>query len=1219
MEEERIIKKQIEIEMKEAYLDYSMSVIIGRALPDVRDGLKPVHRRILFAMQELGLASNKPFKKSARITGEVLGKFHPHGDAAVYESMVRMAQEFALRYPLVKGQGNFGCFTADIKVQLTDGRKLNFLELIQEEKEKKKNYTFTISNKGKIRISEIKKPRKTKENQELIKITLDNNEEIKCTLDHKFLLKDLSYKEAKDLKIGDSLMPVYFKISSAQDSQYSIGYQMIFQPKSDSWSFIHHLADEYNLEEEIYNLKAGKVRYHKDFNKLNNNPDNILRMQWAEHRRLHNSLSPEKHKDLSYVKKIALGRKVFWSEEQNRLNYSQRLTKRNKENWKKEEYRTKTINRLKEKGKKRFEEHPELKEKYSKLASKTMKRLWQDPKYKELFHQKIIAANKKRITNNTGKVKFLRICKEAIKQYGILNEETFKAARTSLYSYGRATKWDTGLNKYFSGEKKLAAIESSGNHKIQKIEFLTEKQDVYDLTIEETHNFALAAGIFVHNSVDGDSAASMRYTEAKLAKIAEELLSDINKETVNWVDNFDGSLKEPEVLPAKLPNLLINGSTGIAVGMATNIPPHNIIEVCRATMALIENPEAEATDLMQYMKGPDFPTGGIICGRSGIISAYKTGRGKVKLRAKALIEVKKEKQAIIITEIPYQVNKSNLIEGIARLVTDKAIEGISDIRDESDREGMRIVIELKRGADSNIVLNQLYKHSQLETTFGIIMLAIDNKQPKVMTLKEILNYYLTHRKEVITRRTQFDLEKAQARAHILEGLEIALKNIDHIVKGIKASKNIENARSFLMTNYTLSEIQANAILDMKLQKLTSLETEKLQEEFQNLKRLIAELQSILASEEKVLEMIKEDLKDLIDNYGDERKTEIVDAEEELEMEDLIPDEEVAVLMTNSGYIKRMPMEEYRLQKRGGVGVKGTEKKEEDEVDTIITTTTHNYLFCFSNKGQVYWLKVYQIPEAGKYAKGKAIINLLNLKPEERITTVIPIKDFNHSHFLIMATKKGLLKKTPLSEYSRPRNNGIVGIKLNEGDELVTVKLTPGTLRFIIATKKGMAVRFDETEVRDVGRNSMGVRGIRLNKTDEVIGMEVAIERGQLLTITENGYGKRTDIPEYRLISRGGKGVINIQTTERNGDVVAIKTVKDDDEIMVVSKNGIVIRLPVTEISKIGRNTQGVRIMRLKENDKVSTVERVKHSNNHHDNEHTSEEGSSNIQEETNNE
>ncbi|MDP3728215.1 MAG: DNA gyrase subunit A, partial [bacterium] len=733
MEDERIIKRPIEIEMKEAYLDYSMSVIIGRALPDVRDGLKPVHRRILFAMEEIGLMYNKPFKKSARITGEVLGKFHPHGDAAVYESMVRMAQEFSLRYPLVKGQGNFGCFTADTKVQLVDGRSLNFLELIQEWKEKKTNYTFTVSKEGNIKIAEIKHPRKTKENQELVKITLDNNEEIKCTLNHKFLLKGLSYKEAKDLQVGDSLMPLYSKASTKEDSRYSIGYNMVYQPIENSWSFIHHLADEYNLEREVYTIKAGRVRHHKDFNKSNNNPSNILRMQWMDHRRLHNSLSSEKHKDPEYVAKIAEGRRKFWSNPENKRKMSLRVTKQNKENWQKEEYREKNITRLRQEGKKRFEEHPELKEKYRKIASKTMKRMWQDPKYKKLFNEKITAANKKRLTNNTGKVKFLKICKEAIKQYGILNEDTFEEARKSLYTYGAATKWDTGINKYFSGKKKLALIETNGNHKVKEKEFLKERQDVYDVTIEETHNFALAAGIFVHNSVDGDSAASMRYTEAKLSKIAEELLADLNKETVNWVDNFDGSLKEPEVLPAKLPNLLINGSTGIAVGMATNIPPHNITEVCRAIIALIENPNAEIADLMQHIKGPDFPTGGTICGKMGILNAYKTGRGKLQVRAKAEIEVKKEKQAIIITEIPYQVNKSNLIEGIAHLVTEKTIEGISDIRDESDREGMRIVIEIKRGADANVVLNQLYKHSQLETTFGIIMLAIDNKQPKVMT------------------------------------------------------------------------------------------------------------------------------------------------------------------------------------------------------------------------------------------------------------------------------------------------------------------------------------------------------------------------------------------------------------------------------------------------------------------------------------------------------
>lgn len=802
MEEERIKKQPIEQEMKAAYLDYSMSVIVGRALPDVRDGLKPVHRRILFAMHQIGLTHAAKFKKSAAVVGDVIAKYHPHGDVAVYDSMVRMAQDWSLRYPLVKGQGNFG-------------------------------------------------------------------------------------------------------------------------------------------------------------------------------------------------------------------------------------------------------------------------------------------------------------------------------------------------------------------------------------------------------NIDGDSAAAYRYTEAKLSKIADEMLIDISKETVDFQDNFDGSYQEPLVLPAKLPNLLVNGSTGIAVGMATNIPPHNLQEVANAIIHLIKNPDAEVEQLLQFVQGPDFPTGGIICGRSGIWAAYKTGKGRLVVRARTHIEEKNEKKSLIVTEIPYMVNKSLLLESIADLVNEKVVEGISDIRDESDREGMRIVIEIKRNEDPNVVLNQLYKHAQLQETFGVIMLALDGKQPKVMTLKEILAHYIAHRKEVVARRTKFDLTKAEERAHIVEGLRIALANVDPIVKGIKASKTVELAREFLMKNYKLSEIQAQAILDMKLQRFTSLETEKIQEEFKELLKTMEELRSILASDEKVLNIIQKEVEELKENYKDERKTTISDDEEDVDIEDLIPQEDVVVTMTSSGYVKRLPIEEYKTQHRGGIGVKGAEKKEEDIVESLFTTSTHNYLLCFSTIGRIYWLKVYQIPEASKYAKGKAIVNLLNLKAEEKITAVIPIKQFDDRHFLMMATKKGVVKKTPLNAYSHPRKGGIIGIQLREGDELVTVRLTPGTLKFILGTKKGAAIRFDETDVRSVGRNASGVRGIRLRKDDEVVGMEVAIERGSLLTITENGYGKRSPVPEYRLIGRGGKGVINIKTTERNGNVIGIKTVKDEDEVMILSKKGIVIRIPVLDVPIVSRNTQGVRIMRLKEDDKVSTIDRVR--------------------------
>ena len=795
---EQIQKRVIQDEIKDSYIDYAMSVIVGRALPDVRDGLKPVHRRALFAMKGIGMVHNKPYKKSARIVGEILGKYHPHGDSAVYESIVRMAQDFSLRYPLVDGQGNWG-------------------------------------------------------------------------------------------------------------------------------------------------------------------------------------------------------------------------------------------------------------------------------------------------------------------------------------------------------------------------------------------------------SVDGDSAAAMRYTESRMSRIAEELLADIDKETVDYVPNFDNSLEEPVVLPAKLPNLLINGSSGIAVGMATNIPPHNMNEVCDAVSVMLDNPECLVIDLP--VKGPDFPTGGIIYGTAGIRSAYATGRGKVIVRAKADTEENK----IIISEIPYMVNKSSLIEEIAVLVRDKVVEGITDIRDESDREGMRVVITLKKDINSEVILNQLFKHSQLQTTFGIIMLALHKNQPKVMGLKEILQHYIDHRKDVIVRRTSFDLVKAEERAHVLEGLKIALKNIDAVVKTVKGSKNPEDAKAALIKNFSLTEVQAQAILDMKLQRLTGLEQEKIQSEHNELISLIADLKGILDSGQRVISIIKEEIRELKEAYGDDRRTEIVEAANEVVEEDLIPQEDVVVMSTHDGYIKKMPLATYQQQNRGGKGIIGMETKEEDVVEHLFTSNTHSSILAFSNTGRVYWMKTYTIPTASRYAKGKAIVNLLRLGDNEKINAMIPIKHFDEQHFLIMVTKKGLVKKTSLKAYSNPRQGGIIGMGLRPNDEVVQVRLTPGKLKFIIATKKGMAVKFDEHDVRPTGRGSTGVRGVTLEGGDEVIGMEVALEAGTLMTVTEKGYGKRTLISEYSLMHRGGKGVINIQTSDRNGDVVGIKTVRDNDELLFISAKGVVIRMDVSQISSIGRNTQGVRIMKLNEGDRVNSCTRVVNS------------------------
>jgi DNA gyrase subunit A len=799
---EKVVPVYIEEEVKDAYLNYAMSVIVGRALPDVRDGLKPVHRRILFAMQELNLEHSKPYKKCARVVGEVLGKYHPHGDAAVYDSLVRMAQNFSLRYPLVDGQGNFG-------------------------------------------------------------------------------------------------------------------------------------------------------------------------------------------------------------------------------------------------------------------------------------------------------------------------------------------------------------------------------------------------------SIDGDSAAAMRYTEARLAAVSDEMLNDIEKETVDFGPNFDSSLKEPLLLPAALPNLLVNGSSGIAVGMATNIPPHNLGEVADAVNCLLDNPDAEAKELMKYIQGPDFPTGGVICGKEGIREAYSTGRGKLTVRARAAIERQKNgKDLIVITEIPYQVQKSGLIEDIAELVEDKKIEGISDIRDESDKDGLRVVVELKRDAEPQIALNQLFKHTQMETTFGVIMLALVDNRPRVLSLRQVLDCYILHRKNIIRRRTQFDLDRALKRAHILEGLKIALKSIDRIIKVIKTSKSVPAAKENLMKEFGLSEAQSQAILEMQLQRLTALERDKIEAEYMELLKKIEECRAILASEKRIEHIIKTELADLRKRYGDPRRTEIVGEVQDIEIEDLIAEEDVVVTISHGGYIKRLPVSSYRKQKRGGTGATGADLKEEDFSEHLFVASTKDYLLVFTDKGQVHWLKVYEIPQAGKASKGKAIVNLIDISQGEKISSTIPVREFSDNKYLVMATKLGLVKKTRLAAYGNPRKGGILGITIEPKDELIGVELTDGKQQLLIGTRQGKAIHFNEKDVREMGRGAKGVKGINLAKGDEVISMVQDAQDGTVLTVTEFGFAKRTPLKDYRLTRRGGKGIINISVTAKNGPAVALKTVSDKDGLMVITQNGMFLRCEVKDIRTTGRSAQGVRLIKLQDKDKVSCIAHV---------------------------
>ena len=721
---------------------------------------------------------------------------------------------------------------------------------------------------------------------------------------------------------------------------------------------------------------------------------------------------------------------------------------------------------------------------------------------------------------------------------------------------------------------------------------------IYDTLVRMAQDFSLrymlidGQGNF--GSIDGDPPAAMRYTEIRLARIAEEVLADLDKDTVDFVANYDETLKEPSLLASRIPLLLLNGSSGIAVGMATNIPPHNLTEIINGTIACIKNPDITVEKLMRHIPGPDFPTAGFINGREGILSAYKTGRGIIRMRARALIEknARNDRESIIINELPYQVNKATLIEKIAELVRDKKIGGIADLRDESDREGIRVVIDLKRDENSAIILNQLYKFTQMETSFGIIMLAILNGRPHVFNLKEVIEQFIIFRKEIVIRRTQFDLARAKERAHILEGYIIALNNIDEVIKVIKASKNPAEAVTKLCAKFKLSEIQAKAILEMRLQRLTGLERAKIDEEYKEVSALIAELSSILADPQKVLQVIIDELSEIKQRYGDERRTEIVASTEDINIEDMIVEEDMMVTISHSGYIKRNAVSLYKSQHRGGRGKVGMGTKEEDFVEKIFVASTHHYLLIFTNTGKVHWLKVYLLPQAGRAAKGKAIVNLVNLAPGERVSATLPVREFTTDKFVVMVTKKGIIKKTDLAAYSNPRSGGIIAVSIDEGDELVDVQLTLGNQDIFLATRRGMAIRFKEDDVRDMGRTARGVRGISLDKDDDVIGVEIPAQDTFLMTVSENGFGKCTPIDEYRVQSRGGKGTINLKTVPKVGNVSGVLQVQGEENIMLISNAGKVIRLKVQEVPINHRVTQGVKLIDLDPEEKLVGVART---------------------------
>jgi DNA gyrase subunit A len=959
---ERIVGVELETEMRKAYLDYAMTVIVARALPDVRDGLKPVQRRILWTMHEMGLRNDRPFRKSAAIVGDVMGKYHPHGDVPIYDALARFAQDFTMRYPPIQGQGNFGCFSGDTKVELVNGEQRTFVELVEMVHRGVRAEVFTVDAHRNVRIKPLRAPRLVKRNDPVVKVTLVSGAEIVCTPDHRFMLRDGTYREAGTLKAKDQLMP--------------------------------------------FARTAIPERLHR-----------------------------------------------------------------------------------------------------------------------------------------TGAFPIPASLSQIV---------------TSVAPAGRA--------------------------------------DVYDLTVDVTSNFALAAGVFVHNSIDDDPPAHMRYTEARPAAIAAELLADIEKETVDWYPNYDNRHLQPTVLPARVPNLLVNGSTGIAVGMASNIPPHNLREVAEATKRLVDDPDLTNDDLCDTVLGPDFPGGGVIyrleeqknieTGATervdAIRRAYANGRGRILMRAKAHVEEGKGgRQSIIVTELPYAVNKASLIEKIADLVQSKRLAGISDIRDESDREGMRVAIEVKRDDSAERVLNNLYKHTAMQSAFNLNMLALVDSSPKTLSLKDVLQHHIDYRKQVIKRRTEFDLGKAKERAHLLEGFKIALDHIDEIVKTIRASKSPETALANLREKFEFSELQAKAILEMQLRRLTGLERQKVEDEYRETIKLIAELESILGNARKILFLIKQDMDELSAKYGDDRRTKILDdLNRELTDQDLVADEDVVITVSSRNYVKRMPLSTYKAQHRGGRGVIGMATRDEDDVEHLVVARNHDRLYVFTDRGRVFALKVFELPDASRTAKGTPIQNILEaMQSGERVSALIAIREGGSVPHLVMATRKGFVKKTPLSEYGNVRRAGLIAILLRKDDRLAWVAAAGDKDRIVLATRKGKAITFKATDARPMGRQTQGVTGIRLSKGDEVIGMGVVNARTEVLSVTENGYGKRTKVEDFPTHNRGGQGVILASVTAKTGNVTAIRVIDEkSEEVLLISTTGVVIRVPIEQIRVLGRATQGVKVM-----------------------------------------
>ena len=1211
----------ITTEMRSAYLSYAMSVIVSRALPDARDGLKPVQRRILYAMFDEGLRASHRYSKCAGIVGEVLKKYHPHGDAAVYDALVRLAQPWNMRYPLIDGQGNFGCFTGDTRIKLLDGTERSFAELAQLPPDEI-FYVYSVSAQGTIVVGEGRHARITHQAAALVELTFDDGSTVRCTPDHRFMLRDGSWQPAHKLTIDDSLMAGYFDTAPVRSS--SNAYLRVLQPATGEWQFVHHLADAYN---ERYGLVAPLappfVRHHQNFKRFDNRPPNIRRMHWVEHLQLHTVRNRELAQSPAWQAALQAGVNKFYTSRSALVEARRQKLSQAAKRW--HAANPDAARTLAEQMRAFFQQQPEIPRRmaqklWSDPTAKAMHReklarQWADPGFRTVQAAGVATSNRQRIEQHPTMMTELaayaatslrtkwrsadhrhKVMRAKIAGYvaRLIAEFGQAGVTPALYDARRNANWIPTSQKalhYFASFDDLIAVAATHNHRVVALRHLTEQVAVYDITVDEHHNFMLANGCVVHNSVDGDPAAAYRYTEARLTAIAEELLLDIEKNTVDFRPNFDNNHTEPTVLPATLPNLLLNGAAGIAVGMATNIPPHNLGELCDAINYLLEHPEATVEELMQFVPGPDFPTAASILGTEGILAAYSTGRGQITLRAKPHIEeAARGAFNIVVTELPYQVNKARLQERIAELVKDRKIEGIRDVRDESDRGGMRLVVLLKQDAQPRKVLNALYKHTQMQTTFGINMLALveGGRQPKVLTLKRMLQEYVAHRQEVIRRRTEFDLDKARARAHILEGLKVALDSIDAVIRLIRESRSTESARNNLINNFTLSELQANAILELQLRRLAALERKKIEDEYNEVVKLISELESILASPRRVLELIQADLALLKTKYGDERRTRIVpDVSGEVSDEDLIPDIRVLISFTDRGYIKRQAADTYRTQRRGGRGIKGMGTREQDIVRHLLTCSTLDSLLFFTDRGKVYQLKAHEVPDSSRTAKGLPLVNLISLEAGEQVTSMLAVPDFN-GEFLVMATHRGKIKRTPLREYSQVRSNGLIAIGLEEGDVLGWVQISQGKEDILMTTTRGQTARFKQSEVRSMGRPATGVNGINLDPDDRVISMQLVQADYDLLVVTARGIGKRTNLAEYPVKGRATGGVITMKV--RKGDEIAGATIVTERSLLTfITAAGIVMRTTADDVAQLGRITQGVIVLHLDSGDRLAAL------------------------------